>query len=367
MQQIAASSASIRLEVIRPQPGAGRRLSLPHGDRRAARFRRLSSARSTSRWPTAALDDLRARATQARAEGRLYGIGYRRRGRAQRLQHGLHHHRADAGGARARPGRRTARRRRRPSRSTRSAACPCTSPRCRRARATARCWRRSWPTRFGLGPGEHPRRHRAGHRARRLVDRLRQLFEPLRRGGRRRRRISPRRGCGDKLARIAARSSTCRPSRSCSPAARSRASGQSGQRVSFARARRHRALGARHAAGRDGPGAARDGVLDAAGADRAERRRRGQLLALPRLHLRLLRRRDRPRRPARCASTATSPCTTAAASCIRAWSRGRCAAASPMRSARRSTRNSPTATDGSFLAGTFADYLVPTATECRSR
>ncbi len=43
------------------------------------------------------------------------------------------------------------------------------------------------------------------------------------------------------------------------------------------------------------PCVARDRVLDAAAARRADRGRRGQFVALPRLHLRLLRRRDRPR------------------------------------------------------------------------
>ena len=43
--------------------------------------------------------------------------------------------------------------------------------------------------------------------------------------------------------------------------------------------------------------------------------------------------------------------------------RARSAAASRMRSAPRCTRSSPTRDDGAFLSGTFADYLVPTATE----
>ena len=83
-----------------PQPRSGRSISLSHRHRRAARFRRLSARRSRlalRRWRprrTAARG-----AMQARAQGALYGIGYTAVGRAERLQHGLHHHRADAGGA----------------------------------------------------------------------------------------------------------------------------------------------------------------------------------------------------------------------------------------------------------------------------
>ena len=47
------------------------------------------------------------------------------------------------------------------------------------------------------------------------------------------------------------------------------------------------------------------------------------IVALSRLHLRFLRRRDRSRSPARYVSTNTSPCTTAAASCTPAWWPGR--------------------------------------------
>ena len=59
-----------------PQSGAGRCLPVSHGDRRAATIPATTSARSTSRIADGGLDDLRARQAQARAEGRLYGIGY---------------------------------------------------------------------------------------------------------------------------------------------------------------------------------------------------------------------------------------------------------------------------------------------------
>ena len=59
-------------------------------------------------------------------------------------------------------------------------------------------------------------------------------------------------------------------------------------------ARCHQPLVARPRARRN-PGAARDRILDTARAHAAKRSRRDQLLALSRLHLRLLRRRDRPR------------------------------------------------------------------------
>ena len=67
--------------------------------------------------------------------------------------------------------------------------------------------------------------------------------------------------------------------------------------------------------------------------------------------------------PARCASTNMSPCTTADAFCIPAWLRARSPAASRRRSAPRSTKNLPTRRTAAFLAGTFADYLLPTTTE----
>ena len=94
----------------------------------------------------------------AAAEGARRGQALRhrahRRGRAERLQHGLHHHGADARGA---PQGRAEERRagdRHDRRSIRPARCRCTSPRCRRARAIAPWWRRSSPTRSGLEPND---------------------------------------------------------------------------------------------------------------------------------------------------------------------------------------------------------------------
>ena len=52
-----------------------------------------------------------------------------------------------------------------------------------------------------------------------------------------------------------------------------------------------------------------------------------------------------------------------AAASIRRWLTARSAAPSPTPWARRSTKSSPISEDGSFLSGTFADYLVPTACE----
>ena len=67
---------------------------------------------------------------------------------------------------------------------------------------------------------------------------------------------------------------------------------------------RRRPLVARHDC-RGRRGAARDRVLDRAGTDRADGRRRDQLLALPRLHLRFLRRSRSTASAAPCASTNT--------------------------------------------------------------
>ena len=98
--------------------------------------------------------------------------------------------------------------------------------------------------------------------------------------------------------------------------------GQSRQRAAVRPPRRRGALGARHARG-GRSGDARDRVLDAAATDRADRGRRHQLVALPRLHLRFLWASRSTASPARCGSTNTSPCTTAAACCIPAWWRAR--------------------------------------------
>ena len=73
-----------------------------------------------------------------------------------------------------------------------------------------------------------------------------------------------------------------------------RRQGQSRQRGAVRPSCRGEPLVAGRGAGRRA-GAARDRVLDAAAIDRAGRERRDQLVALPRLHLRFLRRRGRPR------------------------------------------------------------------------
>ncbi len=114
-----------------------------------------------------------------------------RSGRAECLQHGLHHGGADAGGA---PQGRAEERR----------AGHCDHPgRSGRRGHGAYCVRPAGPGSSHRGGADRrrrlraqaqggPRHHRPRHRARRLVDRLRQLFEPLR-CRRRRRRASRRR------------------------------------------------------------------------------------------------------------------------------------------------------------------------------
>ena len=134
----------------------------------------------------------------------------------------------------------------------------------------------------------HPRRHRHGHRARRLVDRVGQLCEPLRARGRRRRAARGRAAEAEARARRGRRSSTCRPTRSSSRRAACARRAIPTMRCRSGALAATRALGAGDARRRR-PGAARDRVLDPAAADRADRGRRHQLLALPRLHLRFLR------------------------------------------------------------------------------
>ncbi len=108
-----------------------------------------------------------------------------RRGRTERFQHGLHHDRADAGGAAAR---------RAEERRAFNRNCDARSARIGQRACGERAARPGPPHGAGADrrPGlraqaaRHSRRHRNRHRARRLVDRIRQLFEPLRRRGRRR-------------------------------------------------------------------------------------------------------------------------------------------------------------------------------------
>ena len=97
----------------------------------------------------------------------------------------------------------------------------------------------------------------------------------------------------DRLARLAATQLNVSPAEIVFADGRVAARCKSGQRHFLRAHRRGRALGARHDPRRtrsDDPG---DRILDAARTHRAERRRRGQQLAVPRLHLRFLRRRDR--------------------------------------------------------------------------
>ena len=142
---------------------------------------------------------------------------------------------------------------------------------------------------------------------------------------------------------------------------------KSGQRHFLRARRRGRALGARHDSRRTRSDDPRDRVLDAARAHGADRGRRGQQLAVPRLHLRFLRRRDRSRLPAPCASTAMSRCTIAAASCIRRWWRGRSAAALPRRSARPCTRNMSTPRTAAFCPARSPIICCRPRWRCRSR
>ena len=141
----------------------------------------ITSRRSSAASSDGGLAELQAAARcGARRRPALRHRLYRG-GRAQRFQHGLHHDRADARPSAARPARRTARRRPRPSRSIRSAASPCMSRRCRRGRAIARCWRRSSPMCFGLTPADIRVNTEIDTAQGRLVDRVRQLRQPLRR------------------------------------------------------------------------------------------------------------------------------------------------------------------------------------------
>ena len=163
------------------------------------------------------LAELRARQKAARARGPALRHRPHRRGRAERLEHGLHHHRADArGAAQGRAEERRAGDRHDCARSGRRGVGACRvgaagpgpshrggADRRRRARAEA---------------VRHPRRHRHGHGARRLVDRVGQLCQPLRARGRRR---GAARGRADRSRSSRAprpASSTCRRTRSSSRA-----------------------------------------------------------------------------------------------------------------------------------------------------
>ena len=186
MQRIAVELGLDPLDVIRRNLVAAGRVSLSHRDRRAARFRRLSAKPSSAR-----VERGRLRRTEgaprrgARAEGRLYGIGFTAVVEpsvsnmgyittvltpAERRKAGPKNGAQATATVSDRSGRQRS---------------PCMSPPCRKGRAIAPCWRRSSPTCFGLTPRGHPRQHRDRHRQGRLVDRVRQLCQPLCAGGRR--------------------------------------------------------------------------------------------------------------------------------------------------------------------------------------
>ena len=114
--------------------------------------------------------------------------------------------------------------------------------------------------------------------------------------------------------------------------------------------------------GRREPGATRDRVLDTAGTDAADQERRNQFLALSRLHFRFLRRRDRShhRRGAHRQIRHHARLRPHPASRHGGRADHRRLRPCRRRGAVRGIRLRP---DGSFLTGTFADYLVPTAME----
>ena len=138
----------------------------------------------------------RAAKTGARGGPSLWHRAHRR-GRAERLEHGLHHHRAHArGAAQGRSEERRAGDRDHFARSRR-----CGVGACLVRSAGAGTSHRGVADRRRCARADavgHSREHRDGHRARRLVDRQRQLREPLRPGGVRRRAA-----CGGTLARQA--------------------------------------------------------------------------------------------------------------------------------------------------------------------
>ena len=298
------------------------------------------------------LAELKAQRDEARAQGRLYGIGFTavvepsvsNMGYITTVLTAAERRKAgpkNGAQATATVGARSGRQRH-----------AFTSPPCRRGRAIARCCRRSSPTCFGLQPedirvnteidtakdawsiasGNYSSRFAAAvaGTAQLAAERVARQARPHRRKPAQRRR----------------------PPTSCLRKASLRSRRQSGERGSpFSRvaALSHWSPGSLpDDAGQTHP---RDRVLDAAGADAARRGRPHQFLALPRLHLRFLRRRDRSDDAGRCASTLRHHARLRHASCIPAWSTARSAAALRRRSAPRSTRNIAYAEDGSFPDG----------------
>ena len=307
------------------------------------------------------LAELKARQATGARRGQALRHRAHRRGRAERLQHGLHHRGADARGApQGRTEERRAGDRDDVGRSVR--------------RGLGAC-------RLGAaGPGPSHRggagRRRCARASSRTTSAWSARWTPRAMPGRSRRATtpagSPPRSCGavhlaamqlkEKLARSAAAQLNVPADEIEFAGGKIGAQGQSRQRRAVRPPRGGEPLGARRGAGRRA-GAARDRVLDAAAAHRARRRRRDQLVALPRLHLRLLRRRDRPRHRRGADRQVRHHARLRHACCIPAWWPGRSPAASRMRSAPRCTRSSSIRDDGAFLSGTFADYLVPTTTE----
>ena len=253
--------------------------------------------------------------TQARARGPALRHRPHRGGRAERLEHGLHHHRADArGAAQGRAEERRAGDRHDRARSGRRGVGACRlgaagpgpphrggADRRRRARAEAL---------------RHPRRHRHGHRARRLVDRVGQLCQPLRARGRRRGAARGRADEGE--ARARRRRPAQRAGGRDRVRARARArEGQSRQCAAVRAARRGRALGAGTLPEDDQ--ALRETVFWTPPQLTAPTEDDGINSSLCHGFIFDFCGVEVDRVPARCASTNTSPCTTAAACCIPAW------------------------------------------------
>ncbi len=308
--------------------------------------------------------ELRERQRQGARRGAHLRHRLRRRRRAERFQYGLHHHGADAAGAaesrseerRAGDGDGGARPARRGVGPRRLGAAGPGPPhrRCadrgRRARLEAR---------------RHSRHGRARHRARCLVDRLRQLFQPVRGGDRR--RGAPCRAQGQGQARQA-RGGAAQCRRRCRRIRQRPYPGprQSRQRRFVRAARGDEPLVAGPGAGRKS-GAARDGILDAARADPADRGGRDQFVALPRLHFRFLRGRDRSRHRRRAHRQIRHHAR------LRTHSASRHGRGSDHRrlraraSARRSTRNTPTGPTAAFLPARSPIIWCRRRWKCRPR
>ena len=263
MQRIAVELKLDPLDVIRRNLVPAGAFPYRDGDRRAARFRRLSGRVAP------AVDGGRARRIAgAPRSGARGGPALRHRlcrgGRAERLQHGLHHDRADARGApqgRAEERRAGDRHDRLDPLGARVGACRLGAAGAGPShRGGAGRRRRARPEAAG-----HPRRRRHGHRQGRLVDRVGQLFEPLRARGRAAPLQLAAERLRDQLARLAAAQLNVSPAEIVFAGGRVARARQSGQRaLPFARVAAAGALGARHARPTKRSGDPRDRVLDAA-------------------------------------------------------------------------------------------------------